>query len=55
VARRMGCIPADHLAEVGHSTQGRIDLTEFDALPFLRYVAAGLVALKSGAPPVAPQ
>ncbi len=46
----MGCVPADHLAEVGHSTTGRIDWTGFDALPFLRYIAAGLANLEPPAP-----
>jgi triacylglycerol lipase len=38
----MGCIPADHLGEVGQPKQGRHLLTGFDHLEFYRKVASSL-------------
>ena len=46
----MGCIPADHLAEVGHGSSSSGDWTGFDHTLFFRYIAAGLSQLE---PPVA--
>jgi triacylglycerol esterase/lipase EstA (alpha/beta hydrolase family) len=43
----MGCIPADHLAEVGHTTASTTNWTGFDHLKFYRYVAAGLATLEN--------
>ena len=43
----MGCIPADHLAEVGHTTSSTSDWTGFDHNRFYRYVAAGLSKLET--------
>ena len=50
----MGCIPADHLAEVGHGSQASKDWTGFDHTLFFRYVAAGLAQLEPAAPAGAP-
>jgi triacylglycerol lipase len=42
----MGCIPADHLAEVGHTSSAATSWTGFDAKAFYRYVAAGLAQIE---------
>ena len=39
-----GCIPADHLDEVGYEKEGPDPRTGFDHLAFYRDVAAGLRA-----------
>jgi hypothetical protein len=38
----MGCIPADHLGEVGQPKQGRHLLSGFDHIEFYRKVASSL-------------
>ncbi len=43
----MGCIPADHLAEVGHSTDEKRQWTGFEHKAFYRFVASGLAALEN--------
>ncbi len=45
-AKFMGCIPADHLAEVGHTTAAKRAWTGFDHKAFFRYVAGGLATLE---------
>ena len=42
----MGCIPADHLAEVGHTTAAKRAWTGFDHKTFYRYVAGSIAALE---------
>ncbi len=42
----LGCIPADHLAEVGYAPADASDWTGFNYKEFYRYVAAGLAALE---------
>lgn len=46
-ARFMGCVPADHLAEVGHTTAAKRAWTGFDHKTFYRFVAGGLAAIET--------
>jgi triacylglycerol esterase/lipase EstA (alpha/beta hydrolase family) len=44
----MGCIPADHLGEVGHASASTTNWTGFDHLLLYRTIAAGLATLETG-------
>ena len=45
-AKFLGCIPADHLAEVGHGTAAKKTWTGYDHKTFFRYVAGGLARIE---------